>query len=62
MNNLLILDGDIKAEIKIYNPEIDQSKTEFMSGMNIKELTEIHRRTQGAIRSRLKKEDLIDES
>ena len=53
-------EGFSSAYEKWTDTEIDRLKTEFMSGISIKELTEIHGRTQGAIRSRLKKENLID--
>ena len=53
-------EGFSSAYEKWTDAEIDRLKTEFMSGISIKELTEIHGRTQGAIRSRLKKENLID--
>ena len=53
-------EGFSSAYEKWTDVEIDRLKTEFMSGISIKELTEIHGRTQGAIRSRLKKENLID--
>ena len=53
-------EGFSSAYEKWTDTEIEQLKSEFMSGVSIKELIEIHGRTQGAIRSRLKKENLID--
>ncbi len=53
-------EGFSSAYEKWTDTEIEQLKSEFMSGVSIEELTEIHGRTQGAIRSRLKKENLID--
>ena len=53
-------EGYSSAYEKWTSSEIDKLKNEFMSGLSIKELSKIHGRTKGAIRSRLKKENLID--
>lgn len=53
-------EGFASAYEKWSEPEIKQLKSEFESGLSIKKTAEIHGRTQAAIRSRLKKEKLID--
>ena len=39
--------------------EIDRLKEEYASGMTVKQMSDIHGRSKGAIRSRLKKEGVI---
>lgn len=39
--------------------EINRLKEEYASGMTVKQMSDIHGRTQGAIQSRLKKEGLV---
>ena len=53
-------EGYNSAYEKWNESEIDQLKAEYAKGLSIKEIAEIHGRTEGAIRSRLKKEGLID--
>ena len=52
-----------KGSTEAYQPwtkEEDQRLTrDFEEGKTVKELSEIHKRTQGAIRSRLKKLELV---
>ena len=53
-------EGYSSAYEKWDESEIDQLKAEYAKGLRIKEIAEIHGRTEGAIRSRLKKENLIE--
>ena len=53
-------EGYSSAYEKWDESEIDQLKAEYAKGLSIKEIAEIHGRTEGAIRSRLKKENLIE--
>jgi ATP-dependent DNA helicase RecQ len=57
----LLAKGKTKAYASWSEEEDQQLTREFLQGMNMRELSELHKRTNGAMKSRLKKLGLIKE-